>query len=103
MYDKTKADIIEATVDARIALDKISFAVKSTEAILNNKTRLAVLEECHQRAKKRLADANYDLAQTKSSGQPYNFTPRDIVDMDNDIVHLNTLVTSARFAVKHEK
>lgn len=103
MYDKAKADILGYVSDMQDRLNQIEDVLADKTAVLSNKTRLAVLEECHQAAKKHLAAAQYDLAQTKSYGQPDNFSPADIVDLDNNIVHLECLVTSARFAVNHEK
>ena len=103
MNTKAQAEITYAKLDIHVALDKIASVLKSKDAILSNATRLAVLQEQLQLARKRLADANYDLAQTKGYGLADNFTPNDIVKLDNDIGHLERMVTSAKFAVKHEK
>jgi len=103
MYDKTKAQLMRQLEEITVAVDAMEETLESKVAILNDATRLAVVEELLTKAKQRLADANYDLAQTDGYGQPPNFGPLDLVRLDNDVVHLERLVTAARFAVAHGK
>lgn len=100
MYDHLKAKMICCLQDIDQAVTKMEESLDSREAVLSDATRLAVLDEQLQLAKKRLANANYDVAQSKGYGAPYNFSPDDIVKLDDDIVHLKRLVTSAKFAVE---
>lgn len=101
MYDPLKAKMVRCLQEIDQAVTKMEETLESREAVLNDATRLAVLDEQLQLAKKRLADAIYDTAQSKGYGRPYNFSPADIVKLDDNIVHLERLVKAAVFAVKH--
>ena len=101
MYDAHKAQLKRGLKEINHAVTTMEEVLESKTEILNDATRLAVLEEQLQLAKKRLGTAMYDRSQTEGYGRPANFSPKDIVDLDTDIGHLERLVTSARFAVKN--
>ena len=102
MYDKNKADIKRRLNDIRSYIDDIDTIVHDGAMILNNATRLAVLEECLVNARSRVASARYDLSQTEGYGQAPNVTKQQLIGMDEEVAMLERLVFSAQFAVKHE-
>ena len=103
MYDNAKAEITSQINEMKKLADGIEQVLASKTEIINNSTRLAVLQESLAYAKKREANANYDMAQTECYGQAPNFSKQDIIQLDLDVLHLKRLVKSAEFAVKHER
>lgn len=103
MYDKTKSDINAALMEIQTAVDKVNVVLAGKVAVLNNATRLAVLSESLEEAKRRMANAKYDRAQTMAYTQPNNFSNADIAKLEDEVAALDRLVTSATFALKNER